>query len=198
MMIQISSGCGPAECEIAVGRLCEALLREFRTARLVESHEPRRANGGLTSAVIEADEDMSALDGTVEWICKSPLRPHHKRRNWFIDVSVLPDAAERKAGGRIRAQFFRCGGNGGQNVNKVETGVRLVDEDTGIAVKCTEERGQAMNRRRAERKMADAIAELRGAGAKARETAKWRESTRLVRGNPVRVYEGEDFTLRRN
>ena len=34
---------------------------------------------------------MKKVEGSVEWICQSPFRPHHKRKNWFIDVSVLKD-----------------------------------------------------------------------------------------------------------
>lgn len=58
----------------------------------------------------------------------------------FVDREFqIPD-------GEIETETFFSGGKGGQNVNKVETGVRVTHIPTGIAVRCTKERSQMLNR----------------------------------------------------
>lgn len=194
MLLQISAGRGPLECSRAVTLLFEALRREFPNILLCNARESTQP-GCCLSILFSSPDDLSCLEGTIEWICKSPFRPHHGRKNWFVDVSIIPPLAdmEKCREGDIRFERFHCGGKGGQNVNKVETGVRLVHIPSGIAVTATEERSQLQNRRIAMEKLNAIFAERALAAQNKQKNDAWREHTRLIRGNPVRVYAGEDF-----
>ena len=193
MRIQISSGQGPEECELAVGLFYQALRREVEEIQMVSCVKGRR--GGFSSVVLEAD--WSGLEGSVLWVCKSPLRPGHKRKNWYIDVSILEEIPRTSKEMQVRFETFRSGGKGGQNVNKVETGVRVVHIPTGIAVVSTEARSQHMNKQIALNRLCDILADRDLQCARREKELAWMEHNRLERGNPERIYEGREFVRRR-
>ena len=93
MLLQISSGQGPAECELCVKKLYDSLKKEYDDLEVISQH-PSKNNGCYTSIMFKTDKDLSKLEGTVQWICQSPFRPEHKRKNWFVDVSVMQEAEE--------------------------------------------------------------------------------------------------------
>lgn len=196
MRVQISSGQGPAECELAVGLLFKQLQRERMDIRLIQSVRGRNA-GGYSSILFETEKDVRELEGSVLWVCKSPFRPEHKRKNWYIDVSMLeqlPDVAEDM---QLCFETFRSGGKGGQHVNKVETGVRVIHIPTGISVVSTEARSQHMNKKLAINRLCDILSEKNLENRQKEKELAWLEHTRLERGNPVRIYEGMKFIRRK-
>ena len=183
---------GPAECELAVVKLFNSLKSEYKDIELIQKHDAKTP-GFCTSIMFSTDEDLSALEGTIQWICESPFRPHHKRKNWFVDVSIIPEQEIICQDNNIRFERFHCGGKGGQNVNKVETGVRLVHIPTGITVTSTAERSQLLNKKDALEKLAIILKSKQSEQAQLQINSAWQEHNKIVRGNPVRTYKGQAF-----
>lgn len=195
MIIQISAGQGPLECQLAVGKLVEAFQKEYKDVEIL-SQTKGNTKGCYDSIRFRSDHDFTGLEGTVLWICKSPFRKEHKRKNWYVDVSIIQDLQEIAAEQEYRIEKFHCGGKGGQNVNKVETGVRIIHIPTGMVSQSTEERSQFQNKQRAMEKLQEKLFTLQQEQQEKQINSAWQEHNRIVRGNPVRVYEGMKFALK--
>lgn len=89
--------------------------------------------------------------GTHRLVRQSPFNANNLRQTSFALVEVMPQIEESAdievKGEELEIQFFRSGGHGGQNVNKVSTAVRLTHKPTGIVVTAQTERFQEQNRK---------------------------------------------------
>ena len=196
MKLQLSSGYGPAECELAVGKLLRALQKEYPDIQIDQTVRGAKSDC-YQSVQISSKQDFSHLEGSVKWICESPYRRGHKRKNWFVDISICKEDDKPQAldENLVRFETFRSGGKGGQHVNKVETGVRAIHIPSGMAAASTSARSQHMNKKLALNRLCDMLTEQERQGASNVKEYNRLEHSRIVRGNAVRTYEGMEFRL---
>lgn len=202
--LQISAGVGPAECAWVVARLQQVLVREAETQGLqvrileaVAGPEPRTLRSVLLS--IEGSEALSFARtwmGTVQWIGTSPFRPRHRRKNWFVGVTLLQPPPEPPPVGEVRLETMRASGAGGQNVNKVETAVRAIHVATGLSVVAREERSQHLNRQLALARLQERLLAQTTQAEADNQQSRWAAHYQLERGNAEQVFMGPDFARR--
>ena len=115
-----------------------------------------------------------------------------------MDVSIIEESDEvdeKITEDKIRIEKFHSGGPGGQHVNKTESGVRIIHLPTGITVSSTKERSQFMNKQDALRKLSAVLKQTNVDSKDKQKNSAWSKHAQIVRGNPVRIYEGENFKL---
>jgi peptide chain release factor 2 len=123
----------------------------------------------------------------------SPFSPKKLRHTGFALVEVIPELPELDESKMVipekdlRVEFFRSGGPGGQNVNKVETAARVIHIPTGIAVSSQAQRAQAQNREYALKMLKAKLFQLMEKG-KVEEVSGLRVKVKPEWGNQIRSY----------
>jgi peptide chain release factor len=201
--LMVTSGRGPAECRIALVHALSAMSKEaLRSGLDLDiAHGPALDKHGPGSAIVLVEGESAAhfakrWIGSVLWISPSPVRPHHKRKNWFIGISELPPSQtvpSTLALSDIRFEAFRAGGPGGQHQNKTESAVRAVHTPSGLSVVARDDRSQHRNKAVAIERLGQLL-QLQQVLARDCDRALAQSShDHLERGKPVRRFTGPKF-----
>lgn len=192
--LQITSGRGPAECNLAVKHITERILAEGPNGKMICP---------MPDSTIISLDGPGATDcaqrwlGTILWVC--PLREGKSRKNWYVAVReiTLPDKSSPELREEnLKWETMRASGKGGQHVNKTNSAVRLTYIPLGISVKAEDERSQHQNRAIALERLKEKLkAEHEKMLAVALATI-WEFHNQVERGNPLRTFEGQEFKER--
>ena len=202
MLLIISSGNGPAECEKAVYEYLEYLKREFGKCgieyKCIETEAGTQAET-YKSIILKIRGDVKNLEkytGTIKWINESSYRKNHKRKNWYIKSFLTEENLEMDKDinkDTVEIKTMRSSGNGGQNVNKLESAVRIKHIPTGISIVSREERTQYSNKKAAVKRLEEKLNDLENSSLKKKEAKIRSAKNKIERGNPDLVFTGEKF-----
>jgi peptide chain release factor len=206
-ILHITSGKGPAECCLAVAFTLREIIKDATynalNIEVVERIKGCEKNTLLSATIVvngkNAISFCNTWTGVLLWICESPFRKFHKRKNWFIGIqSYNKKLFSPWLENDVVFQTMRASGPGGQHVNKVESAVRAKHLPSGITVVVSESRSQIQNKNEALKRIKVQYEAWQLKQAMISQQELWQQHNLLERGKPANVFEGKTFKKIKN
>ncbi len=210
ILLQLSAGQGPVECCKAVGLALKTIEKQCREKGIkldIVETVATKEQGCFKSALLQFDSQnrgsakkiAESWQGAMLWICQSPFPidkkgPKRKRKNWFFSGQMY-EVNDTQLDKGVTFQACRASGAGGQHVNTTDSAVRATHTETGISVRVESERSQHANKRLARALLFQKLEATKLEQMTQQEKARWQQHWEVERGNPVKKFKGEKFTL---
>ncbi len=205
-ILTIHSGAGGTEAQDWADMLLRMYLRYGeRTGFKMSIVDLLEGDGaGIKSATVEVEGDfaygyLKAENGVHRLVRISPFDANKRRHTSFASVFVIPEIDDEIEIDinpvDLRIDTFRSGGKGGQNVNKVETAVRITHILTGVVAACQSERSQIQNKTRAMKLLKSKLYQIEQEKLESEKNEVEKSKMKIEWGSQIRSYIFHPYNL---